>query len=122
MVVAEIVSFIIYWLFFALAIYITAAIFGSKKGFGKALIMALLLEIIHFVITWFLSAVLGSWAEWVILILMFIILVIAFMKTYGFGTGKAIIAAIVCIILIWIFMWVAGQLMQLLAPLLSGLP
>jgi len=118
MVVAEIIGFIISWLFFALGIHITAKLFGATKGFGNALIMALILAVIDIVIRIFLGL---SWG-WLSLVIMFLIMVIAFIQTYEFSAGKGFIAAIVCIIIIFLLLLLVAIIIVALAVVLVGLP
>ncbi len=111
-VLLEIIGFFLTWLFFALAIHITARIFGSNKGFGNALIMALLLELINLLFTLVLF-----WSPLILYVVLFLILIIAFMQTYKFSAGKGLIAAIVCIIIIIILLIIMGAIMLALGAI-----
>ncbi|HMF31101.1 MAG TPA: hypothetical protein VKK79_06790 [Candidatus Lokiarchaeia archaeon] len=93
-ILLDIVSFILMWIFVSLAIHVTAALIGTRKGFGKALLMSLVLAVIFIAVFMFLPA---YW--WLTLILYFVIMMIAFIETYDMKAGQAFAAAIIVVVI-----------------------
>ena len=111
-ILLNVIGFVLAWLFFALAIFLTARIFGSQKGFGNALLMALLLEILNFLFTLVLF-----WSQVILYVVSFFILIIAFIQTYKFSAGKSFFAAIVCLIIIIVLLIIVAAIITALGTI-----
>ncbi len=104
--VGTIVSFLVAWLVSTIVIYFITKFFGETKGFGNALIAALIGTVIY-ILAYFLlgSGLLAAVAAGIVWLLVL-------RSTYEIGWGKALIIAII--------IWIVALVIGIFLPTLPG--
>lgn len=121
--IAAIVLIIVYVLLFSLAIYVAGNLSDEKeRSYGIALVMSLVFILIAFYALPLLPLLPTYW--WAYLIILFLLLWLCFALFYAMTAGQALIAAIICVLLLWLISFLVGLIMNVLGiafkPLIPG--
>jgi len=117
---------IFYILLFSLAVYVAGSLCKketSNQGYGTAFIIAVIfILLLFFVISPFLFEPYITIA-WVKLIVIFLLMLLLFAVFYDIGIGYALLAAIVCVVTLWLIellmIWVFGLFNVAFAPIIQ---
>ncbi len=121
----EIVIIVIFYiLLFSLAVYVAGAICkkeSGKQGYGTAFLLSLIfILVLYFVLSPF---VFGPYIPtgWIQLILMFLLIFVLFMILYDISAGMALLAAIICLVVLWVIELIMGWVFGLFNVTLAHL-
>ncbi len=108
-VVEQIIAIIFYILIFSLAVYVAGSICKKStgnQGYGTAFLVSLIFILV--MIYLILPHVFGPYITtgWIQLIVMFLFLLVLFAIFYDISFGGALLAAIICLLILWVLEYV----------------
>ncbi len=114
--VETVIVYIFYILLFSLAVYAAGSVCKKetgKQGYGTAFFLSLIFILVLFLLIQ--PYVFGPYIPtgWIQLIVIFIFLFVLFLIFYNISAGGALLAAIICLVVLWVLGILIGWLFGL---------
>ncbi len=111
-----VITLIFYILLFSLAVYVAGAICkkeSGKQGYGTAFFLSLVfILVMYFLIVPYVFTPYIS-TGWIQLVVVFLLIFVLFLIFYNISAGGALLAAIICLIVLWLLEFVVAWLFGL---------
>lgn len=109
------ITIIFYVLLFSLAVYVAGAVCKrdtGKQGYGTAFFLSLIFILaMYFLIVPYLWPYISQ--GWIQLIVIFLLIFVLFLIFYTISGGGALLAAIICLVVLWVLEFVVNWLFGL---------